>query len=466
MAATRFCSNVSQLRLLLAALTFCNLSIPSLAAVYDVGPGQAYTTIASFDWSALQPGDAVQIHYGIYHEFIGVTGQGTATQPIRVVGIPDPTTGALPVIDGNGATVGASLNLQFAAGPPERGLVSITPYNNAPTGYKPQYIEIANLQVQNAYDNNHFKYSNGETGAFLQDSAGIYIVAAEHIVITNCTITANSNGFVVASGDSSGGTEGDESRDITLQYSNVYGNGIPGQNGGHNIYSEASGIVYQYNHLGSPAAGSLGNNLKDRSAGTVIRYNWIESGSHMLDLVDPQKSASITVHEPSFPFTYVYGNVLHNTSTLDMVHYGGDHGVPANDRNGTIYFYNNTVVVQADQSALRQTELLELTDSGLSTQTAAQHGDVRNNILYVEAKTTGASQPLFDFGCDGPNAIYANWIGPSYEWQAGYNASTCLNVTGLSNLYVDWTNNPAFMDAAGENYTLLPESHAANQSVP
>jgi len=142
----------------------------------------------------------------------------------------------------------------------------------------------------------------------------------------------------------------------------------------------------------------------------VIRYNWIESGGHMLDLVDPQGSANITVQEPSFPYTYVYGNVFHNTSTVDMVHYGGDQGVPANDRNGTIYFYNNTVVVEANQSATYQTVLLQLDDSGLDTETGAQHGDVRNNIFYVEPATAGAAPPGFDFGCEGPEAIYANWI--------------------------------------------------------
>ncbi|MGB7758864.1 MAG: Ig-like domain-containing protein, partial [Bryobacteraceae bacterium] len=462
MAASRSNSNLLTLRPVLKALAFCSLAVPSFSAVYDIGSGQPYPNIGSFDWSALQPGDTVQIHYGTYHEFVGVTGQGTAAQLIRVVGIPDPITGALPVIDGDGATVGANLD----SGTPERGLVAITPYSNAPAGYKPMYIEIANLRIQNAHYNNRSTYPNGATGAFLDGSAGVYIFAAEHIVVTNCTITANRNGFLVLSGDASGGVESDESRDITLQYSSVYGNGVSGEDAGHNIYSEASGIIYQYNYLGSPAAGSLGDNLKDRSAGTVIRYNWIESGAHMLDLVDPRDSANVTVREPSFRDTYVYGNVFRNTSTSAMVHYGGDRGVPANDRNGTIYIYNNTVVVHADQSALYQTELLELTDSGLSTQTGAQHGDVRNNIFYVESAAAGANRPIFDFGCDGPNAVYANWIGPSYGWQAGYDLPACANVTGLSNLYVDSTDDPGFTNAGGLDYRLLSGSHASNRSVP
>jgi len=50
----------------------------------------------------------------------------------------------------------------------------------------------------------------------------------------------------------------DESRNITLQYSKVYGNGIPGQEEEHNIYTEGSGVIFQYNYLGSPVAGSGG----------------------------------------------------------------------------------------------------------------------------------------------------------------------------------------------------------------
>ena len=54
----------------------------------------------------------------------------------------------------------------------------------------------------------------------------------------------------------------------------------------HNAYTEALGIVYQFNHFGPLCASCLGNNLKDRSAGTVVRYNWIEGGNRQLDLVE------------------------------------------------------------------------------------------------------------------------------------------------------------------------------------
>src|SRR5205085_3761566 len=94
----------------------------------------------------------------------------------------------------------------------------------------------------------------------------------------------------------------------------------------HNIYTECINVTFQYNHLGSPRAGSLGNTLKDRSAGTIIRYNWIETGGHLLDLVDPQDSAIITTLDPSFHETYVYGNIFVDGAggATFLVHYGGD----------------------------------------------------------------------------------------------------------------------------------------------
>ena len=44
---------------------------------------------------------------------------------------------------------------------------------------------------------------------------------------------------------------------------------------------------------GRSAPAADGNNLKDRSIGTVVRYNWIESGNRQLDLVDAEDDPSV-----------------------------------------------------------------------------------------------------------------------------------------------------------------------------
>ena len=64
MATTPFRANLSKLRLALQALTICTLSIPSFAAAYNIGRGQAYANISSLDGGVLQPSDTVRIHNG------------------------------------------------------------------------------------------------------------------------------------------------------------------------------------------------------------------------------------------------------------------------------------------------------------------------------------------------------------------------------------------------------------------
>ena len=45
-------------------------------------------------------------------------------------------------------------------------------------------------------------------------------------------------------------------------------------------------MLYQYNHFSHLRKDCTGTNLKDRSAGNVIRYNWIEGGNKQIDLPD------------------------------------------------------------------------------------------------------------------------------------------------------------------------------------
>jgi hypothetical protein len=89
-------------QLLASALLFAGAA---WATDYHVGPGQSYTMIGQVPWYALQAGDNVYIHYQStpYYEKFLISGQGTASNWIRVIGVPGPN-GQLPVISGNGAT--------------------------------------------------------------------------------------------------------------------------------------------------------------------------------------------------------------------------------------------------------------------------------------------------------------------------------------------------------------------------
>ena len=63
-------------------------------------------------------------------------------------------------------------------------------------------------------------------------------------------------------------------QNILVERNWIYDNGIEGSYYEHNTYTAAIGITYQFNRMGKLRDGCGGNNLKDRSAGTVIRYNY------------------------------------------------------------------------------------------------------------------------------------------------------------------------------------------------
>src|SRR5215207_3446753 len=112
----------------------------------------------------------------------------------------------------------------------------------------------------------------GATQSYTANASAIYVEKGEHITVRDCLIHDSGNGFFVASSDA-------VSRDILVEGNHIYDNGNTGSIFEHNDYTAAVGIVFQYNRFGPLRAGASGNNLKDRSAGTVVRYNWIEGGN-------------------------------------------------------------------------------------------------------------------------------------------------------------------------------------------
>ena len=184
-----------------------------------------------------------------------------------------------------------------------------------------------------------FTNDAGAGGSYAANAAPIYVEKAEHLVIRNCELHDGGNGLFAAS---SGTTV---SREILVEGNFVHDNGNAASAYEHNSYTAAIGIVFQFNRYGPPTAGTSGNGLKDRSAGLVVRYNWIEGGNRRLDLVDAEDS-SVIESDPAYRATHVEGNVLiepEGAGNRQIVHYGGDSGNTAGCRKGTLSFHNNTV---------------------------------------------------------------------------------------------------------------------------
>ena len=418
---------------LLALLVAASAATPAAAATYDVGPGQPLATIGAVPWATLGPGDLVQIHWQAqpYREKWVIDRSGTALAPIVVRGVLGPG-GERPVVSGDGATTPAPLDFWGE----ERGVIKVGG-SNVPADSLPSWIVIENLDVRSGYAGYSFTNDEGAQQSYAENAASIYVEKAQHLVIRNCVISDSGNGLFI------GAFDGD-TQDMLIEDNWIYGNGNAASAFEHNTYTEALGITYQGNRFGPLRAGALGNNLKDRSAGLVVRYNWIEGGNRELDLVDAEDSM-VLVDDPSYHTTFVYGNVLIEPDGNDnsqIAHYGGDSGDETIYRKGTLYFYANTLV----STRSGNTTLLRLS-------TNDESADVRDNILYVTA--SGGALAMLD--SDGALSMTHNWLKPGWVSSHGGLGGT-IDDDGTSVLGA----SPGFADAASQDFHLLPTSAAVD----
>ena len=394
----------------------------------DVGTGYPYAAPSDVPWESLAAGDTVLIHFRAtpYKDKWVICRVGTAAAPIVVRGVPD-GTGALPVIDGAGAVTRSQLNFWNE----ERGVIKIGGANTPPD-VMPAYIVIENLDIRAARPENTFTGRNGLT-SYGGNASAIYIEKGQHVTVRGCHLHDCSNGFFCASLTS----------DLLVESNFIEDNGNVGSIFEHNNYTEALGITFQYNHFGPLRAGAGGNNLKDRSAGCVIRYNWIEGGNRQLDLVESDFDSIYT--DPSYFSTFVYGNLLYETGddgNSQIVHYGGDGSSTANYRHGTLYFHYNTVV----SKRTGHTTLFRLS-------TASESADVRDNVFYV----TAAGNNLAFLDHDGALTATRNWLKTGWAQSfSGGTVTTSGLITGTA---------PGFVDFAAESFGLADGSACIDTAV-
>ncbi|MEZ4240509.1 MAG: right-handed parallel beta-helix repeat-containing protein [Myxococcota bacterium] len=392
------------------------------ATVIDVGPGHAALTPSDVPWESLDAGTLVRIwpNGSAYRDKWVIAAAGTEAEPVVVLGVCDPSTGALPVIDGDGAVTRRALDFWSET----RGVVKIGGAS-APS-QTPSWVYVEDLEIRGARAGHTFTDDGGNAATYDDNAAAVFLEEGAHVTIRGCTLTDSGNGFFASHASS----------DVVLSSNHVYGNGNVGSAFEHNNYTESDGITFEYNHFGPLCAGCSGNNLKDRSAGTVIRYNWIEGGNRQLDLVESD-DAGIRA-EPSYRETFVYGNVLvepDGDGNSQVVHYGGDGGDDAIYRRGTLYFYQNTVVSERTGN----TTLVRLSD-------AFESVDVRNNVLSVDGR-------LAVLEARGAAALGTNWVtqGWTDSFEGGAFQGT-VDDEGSNTVGTD----PGFTDRLGHDFTLAP----------
>jgi hypothetical protein len=418
---------MTQLGVLFAVLFASSLS----AAEYHVGPDQPIKRLEMAPFARLEAGDLLAIHWRPepYKVKWVLACRGTKDKPVVIRGIPGPE-GQLPVIEANGAITGTGLD--FWSG--QRGIIKIGGSNNPPD-VMPAHLVIEGLELRGARPGRTFFGRDG-LQEYSDAASAIFIEKGEHITIRSCRMHDCANGFFTSA----------ESSEILVEGCHIEGNGMEGSGFQHNSYTEAAGITFQFNRFGPLRDGAGGTNLKDRSAGTVIRYNLIEGGNRQLDLVESQEGDTIKT-DPRYHLAFVYGNVLierNGDGNPQIVHFGGDSGPEEDFRQGPLWFYHNTVVSKRRNN----TTLLRLS-------TPLQNADVFNNIVYVEAD----GQRLSILDENGTARLHHNWLKTGYKECHGRLAGSISdsdNITG---------NAPGFRDEAAGDLRLVDTSPARNAGL-
>jgi len=430
---------------------------------YQVGPGKAFENIGDVPFESLLAGDTVRIFWRAahYHEKLMIGGVGTADQPIRVCGVAGPN-GELPVIDGDGATTRPSLQFPFD-GHQSRGLVVIGHEHDAPYDEQPAHILLESLEIINASPENPYIDKYGQTQTYFDSAAGVFVQRADDVTVRGCVVHDNNNGLFI-------GTSGDTelTQRVLIEGNYIHSNGSLTDYYHHNVYNEASGVIYQFNRFGEPRAGAggevLGANIKERSAGVTIRYNWIEDGAHLIDLVDAQEAASSTLPMPTFHESFIYGNVLLRTGTHkgSMVHYGGDSGIFEHYRKGTLFFYENTVIVNNEGGADYDRPAVFQISTNDETLVAA------NNIFYSPV-APGALSPIVllgvhDGSTDGVASFVGNWVTTGWSPFDPFPGSNIVaEVSGLGGSI--FGASPGFLGADVGDFRLAPKAAALGAGV-
>ena len=337
---------------------------------YEVGPSQANTTINAVPWNTLAPGDTVRIHNEgangsptTYAEKWLIKQSGTASEPIRVCGVPN-GGGELPVINAANATTSASYDYGAGANSIEdRAPIVIFnhvgTFGNSPT--YPQYVTIEGLKIINEQSTNNFVPQAGGLQAWGAFGGAIWQQHGGHITIRGMDLENNQEGMF----DNNQNPESRASRYLLFEGNYVAGSGISGGFGSHQVYLQSMGQVIQGNYFGECTSGSQGSQIKERGVMTFTRYNYVTATVACLrifDLVEPQGYAcmalvqefyvangtcgptadQVAATEDWYGTDYIYGNIFKFTQPAQPVHYSGD-GCPSDYHGGTLYFYYNTV---------------------------------------------------------------------------------------------------------------------------
>nr|WP_319394162.1 PKD domain-containing protein [uncultured Desulfobacter sp.] len=384
---------------------------PAGGSVYEIGPGKTYESTHDVALQWLTAGDVVRIYakpdQAPYREKFIAAGVGTASNPIRIVGIPD-DQGNKPVFYGYNALDNPNYGNYYWN--ENRQVILIGQYSSKPA----EHLIIEGLAVHGAVYGDPYTNDSGQASTYASNACGIR-VSMGTVTIRNCDIHGNENGIFSAN-----------TENLVIENCSIHDNGVhTSSTQQHNLYlggGAGSRVTVQYSHIGELL--NDGQQAKFRTETLIFRYNWVEGGKNsVLDLVEDGDNGVSDA--------YVYGNVLIKPAYANngrMIHFGGDNA--AIHRTGTLYFFNNTCIIK---TVNRQVVLFQITETGADVI-------ADNNIFY---KPAGISLPLYlcdpyrEDNLTGEN----NWLRDSI-----------LGAELLSSSLLGET--PGFIDAGNDDYHL------------
>ncbi|UHQ18777.1 hypothetical protein LVB87_11350 [Lysobacter sp. KIS68-7] len=370
------------------------------AHVVEVGPGLPITTLSQVAWESLAAHTLVRIHPSAtpYNDRIFIV-----TGDIKVCGMKD-ANGARPKIVGLNARVRNSSALQSQIGTPaeeystvNRGIVAIA----RDSGIKNIVVEGLNLTATMSPpysgDNHAASYigMDNQLHEYNTHTGCLYVSRAQNVTIRDNEFSFCPVGVYVISRGLDYGGDHYLTRNFMLEANYFHDNGLVDDYNVHQAYIQGVNFVVQYNYFGNPIRwdidnngtidndeASNGNDLKMRTVGELVRYNYFENGAHSIDLIDiedfrpsvfPWFFNLLADQTPSavtpalrqmmendwqkYAFgSYMYGNIFRRdqkvhvqTMGASMVHFGSDNS-PIDGRRGKLWFYFNTVITGLDKN--------------------------------------------------------------------------------------------------------------------
>ena len=447
----------------------CSVDPAMLGTVYEVGPSQAFKTLASVPFPTMEPGSTVRLHNEDatgqhpteYHEYVQISRAAAADQPVRLCGVPD-RFGNLPIIDGANATGRPDTDADVAG----TGLLTLHRSNSFtywPAFSGPQYIAIEGIQFRNAKTGNSYSTPGGSVKTWQSSSSCIQVDEAQNIAFVGDDIGSCSSG-VLTQFNSNGGW-GASDVNLLLEGNHIHNNGIAGSKLGHQVYLQSWGNVVQFNRIDNYTAGALGANVKSRGLQDVFRYNYLGDGAQrQMDLVDVTDAPAymsfsgflsggdnsfhalynkdaypvdrIAAEQEAWNSHFVYGNIYQNSTSTAPIHFSMDTSGGELGRKGSLYWYNNTFYEKACPSCAGSWTLFDTTAGNGAYLPQVEFPTVQafNNIVWMD----NATAPVFHWnnysafiGAGGGNLLPANWGASS----TGEGTGAAWNTSPSGNAY-------------------------------